>query len=151
LKVCVDIAATKYGYEPINERLSSVVEQHIILGTDKRDAEKQIDLWLSQNPNIRVVKIHPATQEPLTLLTRIGGKRVRRVSIMVEYEYEKSNALLQGSPTAVLSEKSHGEKDAGGGGKQSPRENLFAGEAHIHMKHMAQYPSGQYRGEDNAE
>jgi hypothetical protein len=127
------------------------VEQHIILGTDKRDAEKQRNLWLSQNPNIRVVKIHPAKREPLTLLTLIGGKRVPRVSIMVEYEYEKSTALLQGSPTAVLSEKSHGEKDAGGSGKQSPRENLFAGEADIHMKDMAQYPSGQYRGEDNAE
>ena len=143
--------SNKYGYQPISERLSSVMEEHIILGIDKRDAEKQRDLWLSQNPDIRVVKIHRAKPEPRTLLTRIGGKSVPRVSITIEYEYEKSNALLQASRTAVPSEKSHGEKDGGGSGKQSARENLFAGKAHLHMKDMAQHPSGQYRGEDDAE
>jgi hypothetical protein len=109
------------------------MKEYLILGTDKPDAERQRDLWLSQNPAIKVIKIHEVKREPQNLLTRIGGKRVPRVSIMVEYEYEKSNALLQGSRT-VLSKKSHGEKDAGEGGKQSQSENLFAGEAHFHMK-----------------
>jgi hypothetical protein len=66
--------------------ISQVVRQHMILGTDGQDAEKQRDLWLSQNPAIKVVKIHNVRQEPATLLMRIERKRVPRVSIMVEYE-----------------------------------------------------------------
>jgi hypothetical protein len=64
---------------------SKIVKEHLILGVDKRDAEKQRDLWLSHNPAIRVVKIHPVRREPQNLLTRIGGKNVPRVSIVVEY------------------------------------------------------------------
>ena len=30
------------------ERLGDLVKEHLILGTDKQDAEKQRDLWLSQ-------------------------------------------------------------------------------------------------------
>jgi hypothetical protein len=63
-----------------------VVKQHLILGTDSHDAESQKNLWLLQNPAIRVVRIHGVTREPETLLTRIGRKHVPRVSIMVEYE-----------------------------------------------------------------
>jgi hypothetical protein len=68
-----------------NADASKVVKEHLILGVDKRDAEKQLDLWLSNNPAIRVVKIHPLRREPQNLLTRIGGKNVPRVSIVVEY------------------------------------------------------------------
>lgn len=68
------------------DNVDNVVKQHLILGTDSQDAENQKDLWLSQNPAIRVVKIHGVTPEPETLLTRIGRKHVPRVSIMVEYE-----------------------------------------------------------------
>jgi hypothetical protein len=64
----------------------NVVKQHLILGTDSQDAESQKDLWLSQNPSIRVVQIHGVTPEPETLLTRIGRKHVPHVSITVEYE-----------------------------------------------------------------
>jgi hypothetical protein len=64
----------------------SKVKEHLILGTDKLDAEKQRDLWLSQNPAIKVIKIHRVKPEQPTLLTRIGGKHVPRVSIVVEYE-----------------------------------------------------------------
>jgi hypothetical protein len=63
-----------------------VMKQHLILGTDKRDAEEQRDLWLSENPSIKVVKIHRVQPEPQTLLTLIGSRHVPRVSIMVEYE-----------------------------------------------------------------
>jgi hypothetical protein len=68
------------------DRLDKVVKEHLILGTDKRDAEEQRDLWLSENPSIKIVKIHGVKQEPQTLLTLIGSKHVPRVSIMVEYQ-----------------------------------------------------------------
>jgi hypothetical protein len=64
----------------------SKVKEHLILGTDKLDAEKQRALWLSQNPAIKAIKIHSVKREQPTLLTRIGGKHVPRVSIVVEYE-----------------------------------------------------------------
>jgi hypothetical protein len=62
------------------------VKEHLILGTDKRDAEQQRDLWLSENPSIRVIKIHRVRREPQTLLTLIGSKHAPRVSISLEYE-----------------------------------------------------------------
>jgi hypothetical protein len=68
------------------DRSGKIVKEHLILGTDKRDAEEQRDLWLSENPSIKVVKIHRAKREPKTLLTLIGSRHVPRVSIMVEYE-----------------------------------------------------------------
>ena len=67
-------------------RSGKIVKEHLILGTDKRDAEEQRDLWLSENPSIKVVKIHPVKREPQTLLMLIGSKHVPRVSITVEYE-----------------------------------------------------------------
>jgi hypothetical protein len=30
--------------------MSDFMKEHLILGTDKRDAEEQRDAWLSQNP-----------------------------------------------------------------------------------------------------
>ncbi len=33
------------------ERLGTNVKEHLILGTNKRDAEEQRDLWLSENRN----------------------------------------------------------------------------------------------------
>jgi hypothetical protein len=68
------------------DRSDRIVKEHLILGTDKRDAEAQRDLWLSENPSIKVVRIHRVKREPQTLLTLIGSKHVPRVSIMVEYE-----------------------------------------------------------------
>jgi hypothetical protein len=66
--------------------LGNLVKEHLILGTDRRDAETQRDLWLSQNPALKVIRIHGVTPEPQTLLMRIGSKHVPRVSIMVEFE-----------------------------------------------------------------
>ena len=68
------------------DRSGRIVKEHLILGTDERHAEEQRDLWLSENPSIKVVKIHRVKREPQTLLTLIGSKHVPRVSIMVEYE-----------------------------------------------------------------
>jgi hypothetical protein len=68
------------------DRPGKIVKEYLILGIDTRDAEQQRDLWLSENPSIKVVKIHRVKREPQTLLTLIGSRHVPRVSIMVEYE-----------------------------------------------------------------
>ena len=65
-------------------RSGRIVKEYLILGTDKRDAEQHRDLWLSENPSIKVVKIHRVKREPQSLLTLIGS--FPRVSIVVEYE-----------------------------------------------------------------
>ena len=91
------------------ERLGDLVKEHLILGTDKQDAEKQRDLWLSQNPALRVVRMHPVKPEPPTWLTRIGSKHVPRVSITVEYEEPDIRAAALSWP-ALPSEENHCEK-----------------------------------------
>jgi hypothetical protein len=62
------------------------MKEHIILGIDKHDSEEQLDLWLSENPAIKVLKVHQARREPHNLLTRLGGRNVPRFSITVDYE-----------------------------------------------------------------
>lgn len=61
------------------------MKEHIILGTDKKDAERHKDLWLAQHPGIKIIKIYPLKREQ-NLLARIGGRNVPRVSIAVDYE-----------------------------------------------------------------
>jgi hypothetical protein len=68
------------------DRMSDIMKEHLILGTDKRDAEEQRDCWLLQNPAIKVIKIHRVKREPPSFLGRMGRKHVPRVSIVVEYE-----------------------------------------------------------------
>ena len=70
------------------------LKQHMILGTDKRDAERQKNLWLEEHPGIKVLKVHSPSREQ-NLLARIGGKRVPQVSITVDYEEPEA-----GSPPA---------------------------------------------------
>jgi hypothetical protein len=62
------------------------VQEHLILGIDELDAEAQRDLWLAQNPSIRVIHVHPVKREPKSLLCWIGGNCVPRVSILVEFD-----------------------------------------------------------------
>lgn len=61
------------------------MKEHIILGRDAKDAERQKDLWLEEHPFIKVLKVHPPRFEQ-NLLARIGGANVPRVSILVDYE-----------------------------------------------------------------
>jgi hypothetical protein len=63
-----------------------MIQKHIILGRDKLDAEANRDRWLSENPRANVLRVHPPKAEPITLLTRIGGRNVPRISIEVDYE-----------------------------------------------------------------
>jgi hypothetical protein len=55
----------------------------MILGVTEADVEKHKDLWLSENPGIKVLKVHPIKREPRNLLSRLGGPRF---SITVDYE-----------------------------------------------------------------
>ena len=62
------------------------VKEHQILGTDEQDAERQRNIWLAENPAIKVLRVHRPRREPHNLLTRLGGRNVPRFSITVEYE-----------------------------------------------------------------
>jgi hypothetical protein len=72
--------------------MMSVKQERLILGTDRWDAEKQVDLWLAQNPEIKVIRIHEVRREPSSLLTFIGGRNVPRVSVTVEYQTHEEDA-----------------------------------------------------------
>ena len=72
--------------------MMSVKQECLILGTDRWDAERQINLWLSQNPDIEIVRIHEMRREPSSLLTLIGGRNVPRVSVTVEYQTHEEDA-----------------------------------------------------------
>ena len=62
------------------------MKEHLILGIDKQDAERRLDIWLAENPAIKVLRVHQPKPEPHNLLTRLGGRNVPRFSITVEYE-----------------------------------------------------------------
>jgi|SRR5882724_3843695 len=128
-------------------------QERLILGTDRRDAERQIDLWLAQNPEIKIIRIHEMRREPSSLLTFIGGRNVPRVSVTVEYQYREEDARTDArhSPTVAPTENNDCEEYADDGRDQSSRENLPAAQAHRNVKEMAQHRSGQHRREDNAE
>lgn len=69
-----------------------IVKEHMILGVDEADVEKQKDLWLAENPSIKVLKVHDRKREPRNLLSRLGGPRF---SITVDY--------VEPDPTATFS------------------------------------------------
>ena len=65
---------------------SPSMKQHIILGQDISDAEALRDQWLSENPAIKVLRVHRPRLEPESWLTLLGGHNIPRVSITIEYE-----------------------------------------------------------------
>jgi ribosomal protein S4E len=98
-------------------------QERLILGTDRWDAEEQIDLWLAQNPEIKIIRIHEMRREPSSLLTFIGGRNVPRVSVMVEYQTHEEDAQTDArhSPTVAPAENNDCEEYADGGRDQSAR------------------------------
>jgi hypothetical protein len=80
-------AGTCGGWSFREDELGNLEMQHcIILGRDRKDAEAECGKWLSKNPDIKVVRVHPSAPEPMNWLSLIGGRNVPRFSIMVEYE-----------------------------------------------------------------
>jgi hypothetical protein len=61
------------------------LKEHVILGIDARDLQAQKDLWLAENPSIKIIETGDIKREPLNLLIRFGGKRVPRFSMLVRY------------------------------------------------------------------
>ena len=131
----------------------SVKQERLILGTDRRDAEKQIDLWLAQNPEIKIIRIHEMRREPSSLLTFIGGRNVPRVSVTVEYQIHDDDARTDAKDSSAVApaENNDGEEYADGGRDQSTRENLLAAQAHRDVEEMAQHRSHQHGRKDDAE
>jgi len=61
-----------------------VVQEHLILGVDEHDLQIEKSRWLTENLCIKVVETI-IQQEPASLLVRIGGKDVPRLSMLVRY------------------------------------------------------------------
>jgi hypothetical protein len=85
------------------------------------------------------------------LLARIGGKRVPRASILVEYEASAAHPVARHSRFAALSEKRQREKYAYDSSNQSFDENFSAGKTRLNVKEMPQHCGDQRRSEDSAE
>jgi len=64
------------------------LKEHVILGIDALDIQAQKDQWLVQNPHIRITETCDIKREPPSLLTRFGGKRVPRFSMLLHYREE---------------------------------------------------------------
>jgi hypothetical protein len=156
--------ATKHGHcrysdQPIANYtgcvmdMISVKQERLILGTDRWDAEKQIDLWLAQNPEIKIIRIHEIRREPSSLLTFIGGRHVPRVSVRVEYQCHKEDARtdVRDSPAVAPTKNNDCEGYADSGRDQSTRENLLAAQAHSDVEEMAQQRGHQHCRKDDAE
>jgi hypothetical protein len=84
-------------------------KEHLILGSDVRDVEHQKHRWLSENPGVRIMK-EDMKPEPATLLTRIGGKRVPRFSLMLHYEEMAGQQHAASSLAALPQTKKQGEQ-----------------------------------------
>jgi hypothetical protein len=76
------------------------MKQHMILGKNLQDLEARRDEWISENPHITVVRVHPPKREPESWLTLLGGRDVPRVSLIVEYEV---NTTSDGEKDSTLS------------------------------------------------
>jgi hypothetical protein len=118
------------------------VQQHLILGVDERDLQIEKSRWLTENPGIKIVETI-IQQEPPSLLARIGGKYVPRLSMLVRYHAVISEAPL--SPSSPSGENA-GNDRADGKGNQSAHQDLLTGESTVDVENMAQQGRGQNRG-----
>ena len=62
------------------------MSEYMILGTDDCDAEEQLALWLKEHRGIKINRVYLPKREPPTLPTRLGGKKVPQVPILIDYE-----------------------------------------------------------------
>jgi hypothetical protein len=65
-----------------------------------------------KTPGVRIMK-EDVKPEPATLLTRIGGKRVPRFSLMLHYEEIAGQQHAASSPTALPLTNKQGEQSGG--------------------------------------
>jgi hypothetical protein len=119
--------------------VANVAEEHLILGVDERGLEIEKSRWLTENPSIKVVETI-IQKEPPSLLARIGGKYVPRVSMLVRFTTMHSEALL--SPPSPPSEKNRDSNRSDGNGNQSARQDLLTGESSFNVENMTQQGRG---------
>jgi hypothetical protein len=120
------------------------VQEHLILGVDERDLQIEMCRWLTENPGIEIVETI-IQQEPPSLLARIGGKYVPRLSMLVRYHaVMDSEAPL--SPSSPSGENA-GNDGPDGKGNQSAHQDLLTGESSVDVENMAQQGRGQNRGD----
>ena len=119
------------------------MEEHLILGVDERDLQIEKSRWLTENPGIKIVETI-IQQEPPSLLARIGGKHIPRLSMLVRYH---SEAPLSPSSPSSPSGENAGNDRADGKGNQSAHQDLLTGESSINVENMAQQGCGQNRGD----
>jgi hypothetical protein len=67
---------------------TKMTQRHIILGRDRRHVETERDKWLAEHPEVELLSQYPPKAEH-SLLARIGGRDVPRISIEVEYVYRQ--------------------------------------------------------------
>ena len=96
----------------------TTAKEHLILGTDARDIEEQMQRWLVENPQIEIVESGDIRREPASLLIRLGGKRIPRFSILLQYRETDAPGSLSALP---LSEQENRGKNSGEHGSQSAR------------------------------
>jgi hypothetical protein len=105
--------------------VAAVVQEHLILGVDERDLQVEKSRWLTENPDMKILKTI-IQKEPPSLLARIGGKYVPRFSMLVRYHtVMHSEAPL--SPTPFPSVEGHGSDRSDGKNGQSGRQDLLSG------------------------
>jgi hypothetical protein len=120
------------------------VQEHLILGVDERDLQIEKSRWLTENPGIKIVETI-IRQEPPSLLARIGGKYIPRLSMLVRYHsFMHSEAPL--SPSSPSGE-SAGNDRPDGKGNQRAQQDLLTGESSLEVENMAQEGRGQNRGQ----
>jgi hypothetical protein len=119
--------------------VAAVVQEHLILGVDERDLQIEKSRWLTENPGVKIVETI-IQQEPPSLLARIGGKYVPRLSMLVRYHaVMHSEAPL--SPSSPSGENA-GNDRADGKGNQSAHQDLLTGESSFNVEKMTQQGCG---------
>jgi hypothetical protein len=122
----------------------SEVKEHLILGVDEGDLQIEKGRWLTENPGIKIAETI-IRQEPPSLLARIGGKYVPRLSMLVRYHaVMHSEAPL--SPSSPSGENA-GNDRPDGKGNQSTHQDLLTGESSVDVENMTQQGRGQNRGD----
>jgi hypothetical protein len=70
--------------------MGAAMPEHFILGKNEDDLIKQREMWVAGNPGVIVIWASAPSPEPRTLLVRLGGKNVPKVSMVIEYEFAEA-------------------------------------------------------------
>jgi hypothetical protein len=113
------------------------VQEHLILGVDERELQIEKSRWLTENPSIKIVETI-IQQEPPSLLARIGGKYVPRLSMLVRY----NNVRLSEAPLSLQSSaprESRGNDHSDDGSNQNAYLDTLSGD---NVENMTQQSRG---------